>query len=70
MRRVLRISLAVGALSALVAWASFIFESAMPSFSFSSAGWNVLWGSIVICTVAALISAGAGWQVLSQSNSN
>jgi hypothetical protein len=40
----------------------------MPSFSFSSAGWNVLWWSMAICTIAALTSAVAGWQVLSQSD--
>jgi hypothetical protein len=67
MRRVLRISLAVGALSALVAWASYISELAMRDYL---TGWNMFWWSMAICTIAALVSAVAGWQVLSQPNSN
>ena len=69
MRRVLIISLIIGAASAIVAWASFIagfsFVLRAPVY-----GWYVFWSSMAICTVAALLSAAAGWHVLSRPNSN
>lgn len=69
MRCILIASLATGALSAIIAWASFI-----AGFSFvlraSVYGWYVFWGSTANCTATALISAVAGWRVLGQRISN
>jgi len=69
MKRILVASLIVGASSAIIAWAGFIagFSYVLHAPVY---GFYVFWSSMAICTLAALISAAAGWHVLGESGSS
>jgi hypothetical protein len=69
MKRLLIISLAIGAASALVAWVSLISEFTIVRDAVNYLlGWYLFWGSLAACTGAAFVSAAAGWRFLSRPN--
>jgi hypothetical protein len=71
MRRLLFASLGAGAFSALLAWVSLISEFMVVRTAVSYlTGWYVFWGSLAVCTIAALVSAFAGWEVFSRPTSS
>jgi len=74
MKWLLIASLGIGGASSLVVWVCFATEFLVMPRVFNGTvyvgAWYLFWGSLLICTVAALVSAVAGWHVLSRRNSN
>jgi hypothetical protein len=67
-------SLAMGGVSSLVVWVCFATEFLVMPRAFNGTvyvgGWYLFWGCMATCTIAALVSAVAGWHVLSRWTSN
>jgi hypothetical protein len=59
--------LAVGAISALVGWLTFLAELTSIRWAFvANLGVYLFWGSMLVCSIAAITSAFAGWNYLSR----